>query len=502
MNVIKSNRLKNIFFTTLSQLIVLSMAFIIPRFILVSYGSDTNGLISTIGQIMTYLSLLEAGIGQATKNELYNYIHGSVYDKENISLIMSISRYTYRKITKIYALLVIVLAVVFPFIIKTSVDYLTVFLVVLIEGFSGVITFYFVQHHADILTADGKQYINSNIDLIYKVSIYLLKLVIAFLGINIIYMEIGFFTATIMKIIIYRLYMASKYGWINYTENTGICKLNDRDSYIVTEIAWTVFSSTDMIIISIFCSTKSSSVYSIYYMIFITLNRFIEAIYQSVKYNLGQSYHNDIEEYKRTHDAFNSIFVGFISALMSTAYYLCIPFVMIYTHGIQDINYIDYTLPMGFCLIQIFSWCRMISGNLSGIAGYAKQVSKVSLIEAIINITLSLALVKTFGITGVLYATVIALILKILYCNWLADKIIMKRSINNTFIILITNIALFLLIAATKEYISIQIISIKEFIIYGILLTTVFIGLFTITNLIITHKTTSFNQILFNHKNK
>ena len=41
-------------------------------------------------------------------------------------------------------------------------------------------------------------------------------------------------------------------------------KLKDSNAFIVTEIAWTIFSSTDMIVLSVFVSTKLSSVYSVY----------------------------------------------------------------------------------------------------------------------------------------------------------------------------------------------------------------------------------------------
>ena len=44
--------------------------------------------------------------------------------------------------------------------------------------------------------------------------------------------------------------------------------LKDRNSYILTEICWTIFSSTDMIVLSTFVSTQISSVYGIYNMIF------------------------------------------------------------------------------------------------------------------------------------------------------------------------------------------------------------------------------------------
>ena len=168
---------KNVFYSVFSQIIVLMIGLLMPRIILKYYGSDTNGFVGTITQIITYVALLEAGIGQATRNELYNYINGDKYDNKNISVIMSISRQSYRNITKIYALTIILLACIMPIIIKTDLNYITVFSVTILEGLTGVIPFFFIQNWTTLFTVDGKQYVISNIELINKILFYSLKII-------------------------------------------------------------------------------------------------------------------------------------------------------------------------------------------------------------------------------------------------------------------------------------------------------------------------------------
>lgn len=108
-----------------------------------SYGSDKNGLLSTISQIFAYMALLEAEIGQAARNALYKPI--SQGDRRGISRIASIARRYFRKVTIYYGICVLVLSLACPIIIKTDVDSFTVFLVVLFEGLAGVISFYNVR---------------------------------------------------------------------------------------------------------------------------------------------------------------------------------------------------------------------------------------------------------------------------------------------------------------------------------------------------------------------
>lgn len=59
------------FATALYQIIIMFSGFLVPRFMLVSYGSELNGLVSSITQFITYFSLVEAGIAAAAVYSLY-----------------------------------------------------------------------------------------------------------------------------------------------------------------------------------------------------------------------------------------------------------------------------------------------------------------------------------------------------------------------------------------------------------------------------------------------
>lgn len=459
--------IKNFIVGLSSQIIILILGFIVPRIILTHYGSDTNGLMNTITQIFTYMALLEAGISQASKNALYKYITSD--NRDEISVVMSASRRYYRKISYIYFVAVIVLAIIVPFILKTEVDYWTIFVFVLFEGLTSVVAFYFINTWNCLLLASGKSYITNSISLLNKVLCYGVRIVLALYGINIAFIQVGYFVISLIQLVIYTLYMRKHYSWIDYKAAPKDYKLADRNSYVLTEIAWTIFSSTDLIILSIFVSTSMSSVYSTYNMIFVSLNGLLNSVYWALNYNLGQTYHTDIEKYKKLHDKYNSIFVGGMTAMMCVAYWLAIPFVTLYTDGIADINYIYRWVPLFFCLIQMLSWIRYVSGNLTGIAGYAKPTSFISVTEAMINIILSIVLVQFISIIGVLIATVIALPIKAIYCNYVADKKIMKRKPWRTLAIIGINYLIFGVTVLIKELVAdIPIVNYWQFILVGL----------------------------------
>lgn len=468
----KSKLFKNIITGFGGQFIAIILGLIVPRLFITSYGSDVNGLLSTITQIFSYMALLEAGIGQAAKNLLYKPFQEK--DEKGVSEIASIARTYYRKLTVYYGLGVIAIACILPFVLKTNVDALTIVLIVLFEGMSGVVSFYFIQTATTILGADGKNYVNNGISLLNKIIGYLVKIIMASFGLSIVLLQFVYFLVTIVKVFFYESYFKKHYGWITFKKTDKDIKLKDRNSYILTEICWTIFSSTDMIVLSMFVSTQMSSVYGIYNMVFSNITLLVNAVYSSIVYLLGYAYHESIERYQKMHDAFNSIFIGIVAVLMSVCYVLIIPFVKLYTHGVTDVDYIYTSLPIMFCLIQLISWSRYVGGQLTGIAGYAKQTSYVSLVEALTNLSLSIIFVHKFGIVGVTLATVIALPLKVFWCTYVADKKVMHRSYWKSISIIGINFLFFFCTVFVSRLYQPTINSYGQFFVWGIILTVVF----------------------------
>lgn len=465
-------KLYNITMGVLSNVIILLFGFIVPRVVLVYYGSDTNGLLSSMTQIFTYAALLEAGISRAAVNALYKPIQEK--NKDGVSIVMSVARRYYRRVTVIYTLVVLCFSAIAPFVLKTSIDHVTVFFVFLLEGMSNVIAFYYINVWKCLLTADGYSYIINSINLVGKLLGYLTKIVLAVLGVRIVYIQLGYFLISLVKLYFYSRYMKKHYGWIDYGRSSNDAKLNDRNSFVIIEIAWTIFSSTDMIILSIMVSTAASSVYSVYNLVFLAFSNLMNSVFNSLYYNLGQLYHENLERYTQKHDLYNSIFIGLTTMFMSVTYFMLLPFIKIYTSGVNDINYMYKYLPLLFCLVQLLSWARYVSGYLVSVAGYAKQLSNVSLVEALINVVFSLLLVNRYGIYGVLVATVIALPLKVVYCIYLSDKIILKRSVKKTISIIIANFLIFLIAVCSKQWLNVKCDTVFEFCSDGCILLCLF----------------------------
>ena len=61
----------NTLFMALLQLVNIPAALIVPRIMLLFYGSEINGLVSSIYQVINYFTLVEAGLSAAAIYALY-----------------------------------------------------------------------------------------------------------------------------------------------------------------------------------------------------------------------------------------------------------------------------------------------------------------------------------------------------------------------------------------------------------------------------------------------
>lgn len=482
----------NISVSGITQIIILILSFFVPRFFISNYGSDANGLVGTITQVLTYVALIEAGIGATTQNALYKPISNN--DKNQVCIILSLSKKYYERVTVYYFMTVIVVSFLLPLIIKSEINYWKIFTIILLEGISGVINFLFLEHWKILMSTEGKDYICAKIDMLTKVLTYLVKLVLVLMMFDIIIIQSSYLVITLFSLCIYRYYIRKEYSWVHFTnQRMHIREFNDRKYYVLSDVAWTIFLSTDMVIISTLMNTTYASVYAIYNMVYNAISNILFKIYSSTTYILGQNYHKDTEKYVKIHDSYELCFIMIVSILMSCCSILMIPFVELYTSGVTDTDYIYKFFPFLFGLIQILSWARYVSGNLMLIAGKSKQGAKYSIIEASLNVIMSIILCFAFGIYGLLIATIIALSYKVVCLTIYANCLILKRSARETSKRIISNLFIYISIEFFSWCYPLKISTISQFILDGFVTLLFILCYYLLVNIIINYK--SINKV-------
>lgn len=327
----------------MGQVITIAMGIVIPRLVLVNLGSENNGLLSSITQALGYASLLEAGVGLASLQALYKPV--AEKDRTSVNAILSATNLYYKRTGLVYLLLVILLAIIYPLIIKTTISYKIVSLVVLISGLPGVVNYYFQGKYKILLQAEGKTYIITNLTTIITILTSAGKIILLLLGFGVIAVQSLYLVLSLLQMTYIACYIRENYKWIDLSAKPAYNKLSQRNSVLAHQLSGTIFSNTDTVILSIFCGLSVVSVYSMYTMLFGMVGTLLSNLAGSITFALGQELGVDQKRYQKLQDSFELVYISLSFSLILVAYIYILPFLQIYTEGISDIDYIDRILP-------------------------------------------------------------------------------------------------------------------------------------------------------------
>ncbi len=476
-----------------SQFVTIVLGFIIPRITLVNYGSEINGVMSLVAQIYTYIALLEAGLGTAALQALYAPVTHN--DRDEISGIVNAATKYYKKIALYYALAVVGISVVLPFIIDSQLSYWEISLYFLFFGVSNVINFCFTAAMRPILLAEGKNYVNNNITLIFHVISQFAKVLLLVARVNIVVLQLFYSAINISQIAVYYLYFKKNYGWLDKNAKPRFEKIQQRNAFLIQQVSRLLFSCVDIIIITFLCDLKSVSVYTIYLLIFDAIGRVLSILSSSTQFILAQSYNDKPDKYVPIHRGYETVFIALGFALYSVAFVLAIPFIKIYTAGVTDINYIDNLLPLLFTVIGVFTVFKTVPLCIINFTFHAKQTLNRTLTEAGINLTLSIALAFIMGMRGVLLATCIALVYRVIDSMIYVNKKILNTTMTKSLKLYIGNTVAFVVVVILKQFIPLEFSNYVGFIIYGVAATVAFLIYFSLVNILLDVKQ---SKILFN----
>ncbi len=401
----KSKRI--LVFGLISQVVTLLLGILLPKLLIGGFGSEVNGLLSSIRQIFVYVALLEAGVGTAALQALYAPVAKG--DRDGTSAIMAATDRYFRRTGVLYALAVLILAFAYPYVFHVELDAATVAAVIMLQGSAGVIRYFFQGKLVILLRVDGRSYVTTNIQTAVTIASYAAQITLILLGCDIIAVQIAYFLTNLCQMLYMTRYVKKHYPWLNLSVKPDFKALGQSKFVIVHQLSSLVFYNTDMIVLTYFCGLKTVSVYALYNLIFNSIGNVIDTLCGSVEFVLGQAYNSDRQRYVRLQEAYETYYLGFAFALFSTALIMVPSFMEIYAGGFTDANYTDRYLPWLFAAVNILMYARRTSSQVINFAGAFKQTQWRSILESAINLVVSLVMVQHIGIYGVLVGTIAAL---------------------------------------------------------------------------------------------
>jgi len=419
---------KNIIFGLLGQIITIVFGLCIPRLIILSYGSETNGLVTSVTQIFAYVALLEAGVGGATIQALYKPVAGN--DKKEISAILAATHSYYKRTGILYVIAVVCISILYPLVVKSDIGFWTVFGVIMFNGMGGAINFFFQGKYHLLLQAEGKNYIKTNLTTIVHTASSILKIVLLLMGAGVVVLQAAYFLLNIAQMLYIVIYIKRHYGWLNLFEKPNFGAISQKNSVMVHQISALIFGNTDSLILTFFSGLKVVSVYTLISSLIGYVNNIITNFSSGILFSLGQSFQSDKKRFNELYNMFEVFYYALMTFCLSMIFIFLNPFLALYTEGVTDIIYVDKYLPVLFVINYWLTWARVPAVYVvNNCAGHFKLTQKQTIIESSINIIVSLICVIKWGIYGVLFGTIVALLYRTNEMIFYSAKKILMRSI-------------------------------------------------------------------------
>lgn len=417
----------NIATNLILQIATIIYGFIVPKIIIDYFGSDTNGLISSVTQFLAYITLLESGFGPVVKATLYKPI--AKKDNRAIAGILKTTERFFRRIAAIFIIYILVLCVVFPLIAKADFDMVFTASLVVIIGISTFAEYFFGMTYRLFLQAEQKTYVISIIQVVIYVLSAIAVAMLAVLGANVLVIKLVSGLIFVLKPLAQNLYVKKKYN-IRLEGAPKNYPIKQKWDGLAQHIAAVIHGNTDITVLTIFTTLAEVSVYSVYYLVVAGVKKIVQAFNNGLDASFGDMIAKKEEEnLKKKFSAYELLYMIITTIIFICTFLLITPFVGVYTKGVTDA---DYIRPLfGYLLVlSEFVWAvRLPYSSLTLAAGHFKETRRGAWAEAIVNIVISVALVWKFGLVGVAIGTIVAMFIRAIEFIYHANKYILKRSV-------------------------------------------------------------------------
>lgn len=405
------NVLKASFMGTACNLVNIILGFVYRTIFIRILSSSYLGINGLFGNILQILSFADLGISTAIVYRFYEPI--SQNDVHKVGQLMNFFKSVYRVIASVILVAGLSLVPFLNFFIKDTgelppdVNLQLIYLLFLLQTLSS----YLFVYKQTILSADQKQYVISLMQTATTLMRYILQVYILLLTRNYTWTLEASIVLTLVSNIAFSEWVWYKYRDV-FSVKESISKaekrqiLDDTKATLCHKIGWTVLNSTDNIILSKFVGIVATGLYSNYSMILSSLSGVLNQVFGSFTSSLGNAHIKQNSEqkymsYRRL--LFANLWISSISTVC--LYNLLNDFIIVWV-GTDML--LDALTVRVLCIQFFMETARIISLSYTNACGLFVRDKARPLIEAAINLAVSIVMAKLFGVAGVFIGTIVS----------------------------------------------------------------------------------------------
>lgn len=425
----KVKTLLNMFTGLLKQFVVLVCSFILPRYMLLYYGSEVTGLVSSVTHFLGFITLLEMGVGPVIQANLYKPL--AEKNKEQISKILKSSDRFFRRIAYIFLIYLIVLAFVLPKIIDSDFDSFFTISLLFIISISTFAEYFFGMTYKLLLIADQKAYIQLILQMGVTILNTVASVILIIKGFSIQVVKLSTAFIFVLRPLVQLLYVRKHY---NIDKKIVLQEEPVKQKWdgFAQHLAMVVLENAAVVILTLFSTLVNVAIYNVYYAVTSGVKNLIMSSVTGLESLFGDMIARDEKEKLLNTFEIVEFSIHFVVVLIFTcATILIVPFVTVYTRGITDANYnqplFGFIITMAYCAQCLrVPYLRLVKG-----AGMFKETRNGALYAMVINIGFTLIGVFTMGLSGVAIGTFIGMIYHTVYFALFLRRNIINRSFNH-----------------------------------------------------------------------
>lgn len=449
-----SNIKKNIITSLLCQIITILNGLIIPRLILDAFGSEVNGLVSSISQFLNYITLLEGGLSGVIMAALYKPL--AEKDTKRVSAIINATNQFFRRIAVMFVGYMLIVATLYPLFVHTSFSWGFVASLAVIIGITLFIQYFFSLSLRLLINANQRGYVVFSAQIVFTIINFIFTIIVINIFPEIHVLKIANVIAYCIQPVVFATYVKKNYK-LDKSIPLDKDAISQRWDGFGQNLAYFIHTNTDVVVLTIFCTLLDVSVYSVYFMVVGSLKRLVMSISSAVVPSIGNTLAGG--DITKTNEAFDIYETGIY--LITTFAFACgivliVPFVNIYTSGINDANYIQPIFGILLLISEAIYCYRDPYVSIAYASGKFKETAKYAYIEAISNILISVVLVIRFGLVGVAVGTFVSMCYRLIMHVIYAKKNIIYRPISK-FVANFSKSAVILGICVVLAFVAIQV---------------------------------------------
>ena len=396
----------NITLELVLQVVTLVSGLILPRLILEAYGSAYNGVIQTIIRFLGYISVLTLGVAGPTRVAIYQALADG--DDHKVSAVLKANELFMRKVALALVGYMIVLAVVYPYMVRDQFGWWDVALLVMIIGAGSLMEYLFGITSRIFLVANQEAYISLTLLIASKIVSTIVTVILILQGFSIHAVRLAMVVCFALEPVLIQLIVRKKYH-IRTDVEPDYSALAHRGDAVAHSLADVISQNIGVFLLAILTSPVVISIYSVYNLVLENLQKIQKAFTNNLEAVLGDIWaRGEKAKFAEKLGTLEYLMCAFLLLVYTTTGSLILPFVKLYTRDITDANYILPTFAVLFVAASAAFSLRDPYIVAVQAAGRYKDTRMLAIREAVLNVVLSLVGIWLWGLSGIVFAALVA----------------------------------------------------------------------------------------------